>query len=48
MLTKCSHLTTIAAGQAVFPSVGKERHAEDLPQIAVILAPMTPGPAGAW
>jgi hypothetical protein len=36
-------LDSIAAGQAVFPSVGTDRHAGDLPQIVVILRAMTAG-----
>jgi len=40
-------LDSIAAGQPVFPSVGTDRHAEDLPQFAVIVTGMSPGPAGA-
>jgi hypothetical protein len=40
-------LDSIAAVQAVFPSVGTGRHAGDLPQIVVIVAAMTPDPAGA-
>jgi len=40
-------LDGIAAGQAVFPSVRTARPAGDLPHLAVIVAGMTPGLAGA-
>jgi len=40
-------LDSIAAGQAVFPSVETDRHAGDLPQIVVIVTAMSPGLAGA-